>query len=141
MKTPSLILILGLLTAHSTLSFAEEITREQAAELMTQCQDERQEKIAPLKQEEINKCINEQRRDKDQCERRNENFGQNRRVGGSISPGLFWDYRYASWPLMQTNTLDLIRVEILTIDNTCQRAQHYRDRRMGAFAEWSRVVA
>jgi hypothetical protein len=90
MKTLSLI-IFGLLAAHSTFSFAEEITREQAAELMTQCQNERQEKIAPLKQAEIDKCINEQRRDKDQCERRNENFGQNRRVGGSISPGLFWD--------------------------------------------------
>lgn len=67
---------------------AKEITREQAEELMQTCQQEREANIAPMREEAIENCVNNQRRDREFCERHNRNFGK-RRAGGTM-PGMFW---------------------------------------------------
>lgn len=85
-------LVLGVTALSFSLPLiAAEITREQAVDLMTECQAQRQQEIAPLKAQAIDDCINVKRKDKDYCERFNENFGENRRTANGVRPGLFWD--------------------------------------------------
>ena len=72
--------------------FAEEITRDGALELMEECQKQREENIAPLRDQAIEDCVTKQRRDREYCERFNRTFGNARpRGNGSMIPGLFWD--------------------------------------------------
>ena len=72
----------------SGLSHSGEVTREGAAELMKECQRQRQINIAPLREQAIENCVTNQRRDREFCERHNRNFGE-RRAGGT-QPGMFW---------------------------------------------------
>jgi len=67
---------------------AEDITRQRARELMQECQSERKRNIAPLKEQAINNCINNQNRGKDTCEQYYRNFGE--RTEGGRQTGLFW---------------------------------------------------
>jgi hypothetical protein len=68
---------------------AAEITREQAGELMQECQAQRQQKIAPLKAEAIEDCVTRQRKERGYCERFNKNFGERTPAGNRR--GMFWD--------------------------------------------------
>lgn len=68
--------------------FAGEVTREGAEALMTECQEERQRNIEPLRQQAIEDCISNGRGDREFCERFNRNFGE--RTHGGTQPGLFW---------------------------------------------------
>jgi hypothetical protein len=83
--------ILGVITLllFSLNLQAAKITREQAGELMQECQAQRQEKIAPLKAEAVESCVNQRLRDREQCERYNRNFGE-RTVAGTRT-GMFWE--------------------------------------------------
>jgi hypothetical protein len=69
-------------------AYAAEISRAQAEELLQQCQAQRQENIAPLKQEAIEDCVTKSR-DRDYCERFNSNYGE-RTVTGA-QRGMFWE--------------------------------------------------
>ena len=81
-----------ILLSSSGLVFAEEITRDEALELMEECQKQREENIAPLREQAIEDCVTKQRRDREYCERFNRTFGNARpRGNGSMIPGLFWD--------------------------------------------------
>jgi hypothetical protein len=81
-----------ILLSSSGLVFSEEITREEAAQLMEECQKQREENIAPLREQAIEDCVTKQRRDREYCERFNRTFGNARpRGNGSMIPGLFWD--------------------------------------------------
>jgi hypothetical protein len=68
---------------------AETIDRDKGAELMEECQVQRQEKIAPLKEEAIENCVSKRLRDRAGCEDYNRNFGE-RSVAGAPT-GMFWD--------------------------------------------------
>ena len=82
----AVLLLVFLLTCP--LVTAQPITREQSERLMAQCHAEREEKLAPLREQAVQNCLNRNMSDRETCERRNENYG-NRRNNGS--PGLFWD--------------------------------------------------
>ena len=71
-----------------TLALSQPMTREQAERLMQQCHAEREENLAPLREQAIQNCLDRNVSNRETCERRNENYG-NRRNNGS--PGLFWD--------------------------------------------------
>jgi hypothetical protein len=73
----------------SGLGYAEEITREGAEQLLQDCQHQRQQHIAPLKEQEIEVCISKGRGDRGYCERYNESFGEG--MAGGINRGMFWD--------------------------------------------------
>ena len=76
----------------SGLAFAEEITREAATELTQECQAQREENIAPLREQAVEDCITNRRRDREYCESYNRTFGQRRAIGGGRTlPGMFWD--------------------------------------------------
>lgn len=82
----------GLATAlFATSVLAQEINREDAVELMEWCQRERAQKIAPLKAEAIEQCVEERGFDRDNCERRNSRYGEVRQGKDGTVPGLFWD--------------------------------------------------
>lgn len=82
-------ILLGVVTIMlGGFSFAGEVAREGAVELMEECQRQRQVNIAPLREQAIENCVTNQRRDREFCERHNRNFGE-RRAGGTL-PGLFW---------------------------------------------------
>jgi hypothetical protein len=70
-------------------AYAAEINRAQAEELLQQCQAQRQENIAPLRQEAIEDCVTRQRRDRAYCERFNQNYGERSPTGTRM--GMFWD--------------------------------------------------
>jgi hypothetical protein len=71
---------------------AREITPEQAPALMEECQNQRQQEIAPLKAQAIDDCINVQRKDEAYCERFNATYGQGgTTASGGRRPGMFWD--------------------------------------------------
>lgn len=72
----------------SGFSVAGEVTREGAVELMEECQRQRQLNIEPLREQAIENCVNNQRRDREICERHNRNFGE--RTAGGTQPGMFW---------------------------------------------------
>ncbi len=86
-KTTAGIVALFLLLQSAV--YSAEINRSQAEELLQQCQAQRQENIAPLKQEVIEDCVTRQHRDRDYCERFNRNYGE-RTVTGA-QRGMFWD--------------------------------------------------
>jgi len=72
--------------------FAEEITRDEALELMNECQRQREENIAPLREQAIEDCVTNRRRDREHCESFNRTFGNARpRGNGTMIPGMFWE--------------------------------------------------
>jgi hypothetical protein len=73
----------------SGFSFAGEVNREGAVELLEECQRQRQINIAPLREQAIEDCVINRRRDREFCERHNRNFGE-RRSGGTVV-GMFFD--------------------------------------------------
>ena len=78
-----------LLSLVSVAAYSQPINREQAAQLMSQCQQERARNIAPLKEQAIEDCVNRRVSDRETCERRNRNFGERSNVGAAT--GMFWD--------------------------------------------------
>lgn len=68
---------------------ANEITRQAAADMMLECQSEREENIAPHKEKAIDDCIDKGRGDRAYCEKYNRNYGE-RTTGGSRR-GMFWE--------------------------------------------------
>ena len=71
--------------------FAKEITPDDAAALMEECQRQREENIAPLRNQAIEDCVNKGK-ERDYCERFNRTFGNARpRGNGTMIPGKFWD--------------------------------------------------
>jgi hypothetical protein len=71
---------------------AREITRDQGLELMDECQRQREEHIAPLREQAIEECITERRRDRAYCQRYYRDYGEAMpNVGGGMRPGMFWD--------------------------------------------------
>ena len=61
-------------------------------ELDRRCEAEREEKIAPLREIEIEKCIHEQRKDADYCRRFFGDYGEGgRTVHGAFRPRMFND--------------------------------------------------
>lgn len=71
---------------------AKEITRDEAVKLMEECQDQREQNIAPLREQAIEDCVTKQRRDRDYCENFNRTFGNARpRGNGTMIPGMFLD--------------------------------------------------
>jgi len=93
MNGKKLSIIYGLfLLSSSGLVVSEEISREEAAQLMEECQKQREENIAPLREQAIEDCVTKQRRDQEYCERFNRTFGNARpRGNGSMIPRLFGD--------------------------------------------------
>jgi hypothetical protein len=92
MAKPSLLILYGvILLTFSGLVFPEEITREAVPELMQECQKQREENIAPLREEAIEDCVTNRRGDREYCERFNRTFGNARpRAGGGMTRGMFW---------------------------------------------------
>ena len=86
------ILVAIIAIALSGFVAAREITREDASELMVECQKQREDNIAPLREQAIEDCVTKQRRDRDYCESFNRTFGNARpRAGGGMIPGMFWE--------------------------------------------------
>ena len=86
------ILVAIITAALSVFAAAREITREDASELMVECQKQREENIAPLREQAIEDCVTKQRRDREYCERFNRTFGNARpRAGGGMIRGMFWE--------------------------------------------------
>ena len=77
------------LLLSSSHGLCQDITRQQAGELMVECRAQRQQHIEPLKQEAIDDCINRQLRDREYCEHFNRNFGQRSPTGNTRA--MFWD--------------------------------------------------
>jgi hypothetical protein len=72
----------------SYFSFAEEITRQRLEELNQECQSEREQNIAPLREQAIEDCINKERKKQNYCKRYYRNLGEG--PAGGSPPGLFW---------------------------------------------------
>ena len=69
----------------------KEITHDGASELMEECQKQREENIAPLREQAIEDCVTRRGRDREHCESYNRTFGNERRRGdGTMISGLFW---------------------------------------------------
>lgn len=88
MKTALRFILFAGLTSICHQVFSEEITREGAQALLEECQRQREENIAPLREQAIEHCVENRRQDRETCERRNRNYGQ--RTQGGTQPGLFW---------------------------------------------------
>jgi hypothetical protein len=71
---------------------AREITPQQVPALLEECQNQRQQQIAPMKAQAIDDCINVQRKDEAYCERFNATYGQGgSTASGGRRAGMFWD--------------------------------------------------
>jgi uncharacterized protein DUF4124 len=69
-----------------------EITREGSLQLMEECQKQREEHIAPLRDQAIEDCVTKKQGDRGYCERFNRTFGDPTRHGRvGVTPGMFWD--------------------------------------------------
>ena len=78
--------------ALSVFAAAREVTQDDALELMEECQRQREENIVPLREQAIEDCVTNQRRDREHCESFNRTFGNARpRGNGTMIPGMFWD--------------------------------------------------
>ena len=84
------ILVVIVTMALSGFAAAKEITRDEALGLMEECQKQREENIAPLREQAIEDCVTNRRRDREYCEHFNRTFGNARpRAGGGMIPGMF----------------------------------------------------
>ena len=91
-KSNCQILVAIITIVLSVFAAAKEITRDDASELMEECQKQREENIAPLREQAIEDCVTKQRRDREYCESFNRTFGNARpRGNGTMIPGMFWD--------------------------------------------------
>ncbi len=81
--------ILLLTTFFANHVSAETIDREQAAGLMAECRNLRQEKIAPLKAQAIDDCVTKEQKDAEYCERYYRDYGE--KTTGGARQGMFWD--------------------------------------------------
>lgn len=86
----AVICALGLLAMNAPIQ-AGEIAREDFDDVMSQCQEQRQRNIEPLRQQEIERCIDAGRGDREYCERFNRDFGEAMQTVNGTKPGLFWD--------------------------------------------------
>lgn len=69
----------------------EKITRDGTVELMEECQKQRQEQIAPLREQAIEDCVTRKGRSREHCESYNRTFGNARyREDGTRIAGMFW---------------------------------------------------
>lgn len=69
-----------------------DITKMSIADLDRRCDDAREERIAPLREAEIDRCKQDKRNDPGYCERFNADFGEGgRTASGSMRPRLFDD--------------------------------------------------
>ena len=86
------ILVTIVTMALSGFDADKDITQDEARQLMDECQIQRAENIAPLREQAIEDCVNVRGRDREHCERFNRTFGNARRRGnGTMIPGMFWD--------------------------------------------------
>ena len=89
-KFSSLLTIIVL--SVSGFAVAKDVTRDEAMQLMEECQKKREEHISPLREKAIEDCVTKQRRDREYCENFNRTFGNARpRGNGTMIPGMFWD--------------------------------------------------
>jgi hypothetical protein len=91
MKTVTTVFMAIPLLLIATPGYSLDVTRTEAKTLMDQCRELRAENIAPLKEQEIDKCVIEEGKDEASCERFNATFGETSFIGGIARPGLFWD--------------------------------------------------
>lgn len=69
-----------------------EITRDGSLQLMEECQKQREEHIAPLRDQAIEDCITKKQGDREYCERYNRTFGDPTRIGRvGMTTGMFWE--------------------------------------------------
>jgi len=91
-KSNGQILVAIVTMALSGFAAAKEITRDEALGLMEECQKQREENIAPLREQAIEDCVTNRRRDREYCERFNRTFGNARpRGNGTMIPRMFWN--------------------------------------------------
>ncbi len=91
-KSKHQVLLATFFLSMSATSYARDISREEAKQLMVDCHGQREEKIAPLREEAIEDCVAARRGDREYCERYNATFGNAVALpGGGARPGLFWD--------------------------------------------------
>ena len=91
-KSQGHILYAAAVLMFSGLVFAEDISRDGALKLMDECQQQREENIAPQREQAIEDCITRGRGDREYCERFNRTFGNPRpNANGTMSRGLFWE--------------------------------------------------
>jgi hypothetical protein len=91
-KSKSQILVAIFTVAVSGFTAAEEVTRADPPALMSECQKQREENLAPLREQAIEDCVTGQGKDRAYCERFNSTFGNARpRAGGGMIPGMFWE--------------------------------------------------
>ena len=73
-------------------TLALEVHRDDVPDMMEGCQRERQRHLAPLREEAVERCVNRGVQSREECERRNRDYGEHRRnANGDHMPGLFWD--------------------------------------------------
>ena len=77
------------LAVFGPLCQAGDIDRAGAETLMAECQRQRAEHIAPLKEQAIEDCVARSLKDREACERHNQNYGE--RTRGGTQGGMFWD--------------------------------------------------
>ena len=88
-KTMLFALVSMLSPLHYVL--AESISRAQASELMNECMVFRMQAIEPFKAIAINKCIEEQGKGIEHCERFYKDFGETHvNAIGNMQIGMFW---------------------------------------------------
>ena len=73
-------------------ALTENISRDSVDKLISECQKARNQKIAPLKAQAIDDCINKKRKDPEYCERFYRNYGERTHLAsGGTRPGMFWN--------------------------------------------------
>ena len=91
-KIRSIILFGCFAVMASEMVVAREISREEALALEEECARQREERIAPMREQEIEKCVTQHRRDRRYCESFHRDFGEGfRNANGTWNPGLFWE--------------------------------------------------
>lgn len=78
-------LLTGLVITGSAL--AQSYTKDDVERLQQDCYQQRQVHIAPLKQEEIQRCVDKGEHDLAWCENDLQTFGE----ASGRRPGMFWD--------------------------------------------------
>jgi len=92
MEKSNVLLFIFLFLMASPGAFSEEITRDGAEMLLEKCMEQREELLAPEREEAVEWCIEKRRRSREYCESYHRTYGARRyRANGTWAPALYMD--------------------------------------------------
>ncbi len=90
-RTPVLAVLAPVLLMLAPVAMTADLTRADVDKMLAECNDMREEKLAPIRKEKTDNCIASKEMEPERCRDYYRTYGAVRHVGGMPRPGMFSD--------------------------------------------------